>query len=1093
MLNIKSGLAALGVNALRPPDTTIADRAPTINDYNGYEEMHLWFYKTTTTPPFYYLYFLASKSPVTGSVQEATWLRIYPNTIVDNGGNLLTDDGIVAYPDTNGNIGVISGESYGGNPVYINTYTKNYNATTMTVALKRSINQPLTNATASEGMYALGEHNFLYSYGPRNTMVGLDSANLSIDIVTCTDTTAIGNNVLASIYNGSSNTGLGSNVLPDLISGSKNLSLGFNSGDNYKSNESNNILVGSEGVVHDQGMIRIGDQALQSKCFVAGIWNGTYAGALDTGMVIVNEDGQLYVDNIADNSVVFTDTTGNFVGVNAAEGYILTGQGIGVGPEFQPLTSSGGSVAISFNAVTKSVNLEATGVAALTQLPTDAGTAAPLAGEITIAGGELIETDAAVPNTVTINLTRGADLEVIAGNTGAAPTYKGLQSNDGSIIFDIATYPGMIDMVAPGGGGGTITYLSADSGAPATPVLGTVKIASGTNIVTASIAGQVTVSVTDDVNLAGYLYSVTDIKTSTGNLVATAGMLKLTNSDAAGTMGQVQLNSIRFLSNFGTDNTFLGSASGNTTLTAISAISNTFLGSNSGTSVVTGAHNLAAGYNSMRDNDSGSFCVALGDGSLLQATGSSYNIAVGYHSGINYTGATNNSNICIGNTGTAGQSNAIIIGTDGVGSGQQDKCYLAGVYSGTVGTTPRYVLVGSEGKLSSTAGGGAGGVTIFIGSSGTATCDTATLYVTGGTNINTVGSTGAQDRITINLNHSIQLPDTSSDASDGVISIGTGTIINTRFAHARNGNTYCGTLSGNLASVGATYNSGFGASSLENISSGDNNVAVGDHAMWSALTSSNSTCLGYSAGAGLTSGSNCILIGRSAGTAYSTQSNNIIIGDSTTGVAGETGVMKLGYPVNTTSTTMYGVYGKSVDAATSETVLMDSTGKMGTVSTAKIAFHAIQSGTTVGVTGDGTVYDLGTKAIFVEEYDYSNNFYPGDGLTLRAYFAAPKDGLYMFIVTVLAGGLPLGATTRVDPINITITNAGGIGFHHRYSLINPVVNYNTASGTQTIQFCQIADMVATAQAYFSFALTTSVGTKTVTVNTSYTTLSGFYI
>ena len=1192
MLNTKSGLAALGVDALRPPDVTIADHAPTVNDYVGYTEPHLWFYKSTRVPPVYELWFLANKAPVSGTNAVATWLKIYPNTSTDNGGNLQTDDDLIAYPDTEGNIHVLSGEAYGGNPAYINLYTKNYDAYTMQVAMKRSLNFPFTNSTGTEGMYKLGDRNFMFSIGPRNTILGTDALNLNISLTSCVDNTVTGYNSLANLYDGAGNSAYGSNVMTDLISGSDNIGIGHSAGDAYDTSESSNIVIGSPGVVGDNNTIRIGIQgtgaAEQDKCFVAGIWNGTYAGALDTGIVIVNEDGQLYVDNVAPNSVLFTDNTGNLIGQAAQEGYILTGQGLTNVPEFKPLTSSGGSVAISYNATTKSVNLEATGVAGLSQLGTDAGTATPLAGEIMVAGGELITTDAITANTVTINLDRGADLEVIAGNTGAASTYKGLQSHDGSIVFDIVTYPGKIDMIATGGGGGgTLTYLSADTGSPATPVLGAVKIAgiseAGKNITTVSSTGKVIVNVTDDVDLAGYLYATTDIKTSTGNLEATDGLLKLPYSDGAGTKGQIQFGGNRFLSNYGTNNCFVGELSGNTSLNTGTAISNTYLGYQSGLGTVDAAHCVAAGYNSMRANQTGSNCTCIGDSSLLQATGSSYMTCLGYRSGVNYVGGTDNNIICIGNAGMTGSSNTTIIGTQGTGSGQQDKCYIHGIYGGTAGTgTSQLVAITADGKLYST--GSTSGV----------------LSINGSTNINITGTPSIPQ---VNLNDWILLPATNSAGTAGGISInsihflhGYGTqnifaggaanlTLLTAYADENVGigydclhsitksqrNVFLGKEAGYHVKAGIGNSVGIGyralyASTTTASSGAGQNVAIGSNCLPAATTLENSVFIGYYAGASALTGSGNVVIGYGAMGSATSPTNNICIGTNsgdnitsgddnvyinssgnatgglniyigaTSSSTSESNTIRIGTPIYQTAAYVSGIYTTPISGG--NMVVVDSNGKLGVDSTSgsskaypaggtvyagtsvstipawrtlrstnstvsidysvagyldlksgnvsSCAFHAVQVPNATNLTGDGTMYNLGSSSILTEIYDYGNNFYPGNGTGTKALFTAPQTGLYFFIVTVLVTNLPVASTTRVDPIYIVTSN-------RTYALINPVMSYTNDLARQTVTFSAIADMDASDTAYFQYGLTTMVGTKTVGIGGTYTTVSGYLI
>ena len=62
-----------------------------------------------------------------------------------------------------------------------------------------------------------------------------------------------------------------------------------------------------------------------------------------------------------------------------------------------------------------------------------------------------------------------------------------------------------------------------------------------------------------------------------------------------------------------------------------------------------------------------------------------------------------------------------------------------------------------------------------------------------------------------------------------------------------------------------------------------------------------------------------------------------------------------------------------------------------------------------------------------------------------------------------------------------------------YALINPVMSYTNDLARQTVTFSAIADMDASDTAYFQYGLTTMVGTKTVGIGGTYTTVSGYLI
>lgn len=73
------------------------------------------------------------------------------------------------------------------------------------------------------------------------------------------------------------NTTLGFASLGAIRNGNRNIALGPNAGINYTSAESDNILIGNEGVVGENNTIRIGQSGAvpfgQTRCFVAGVEN----------------------------------------------------------------------------------------------------------------------------------------------------------------------------------------------------------------------------------------------------------------------------------------------------------------------------------------------------------------------------------------------------------------------------------------------------------------------------------------------------------------------------------------------------------------------------------------------------------------------------------------------------------------------------------------------------------------------------------------------------------------------------------------------------------------------------------------------------
>ena len=150
--------------------------------------------------------------------------------------------------------------------------------------------------------------------------------------------------------------------------------------------------------------------------------------------------------------------------------------------------------------------------------------------------------------------------------------------------------------------------------------------------------------------------------------------------------------------------------------------SNTAIGSKALYACNTGSSNVAVGENAGHDFQSASYNTVVGHGALFSVLTGSRNIAIGLGGGSNYTGAES-SNIIIANAGTLGESNVIRVGTSGSGSGQQNKCYIAGING---------VNVGSVASVLTNSGDQLGTATITAGSG---------ISVTPGANTITIAST----------------------------------------------------------------------------------------------------------------------------------------------------------------------------------------------------------------------------------------------------------------------------------------------------------------------------------------------------------------
>jgi len=223
------------------------------------------------------------------------------------------------------------------------------------------------------------------------------------------------------------------------------------------------------------------------------------------------------------------------------------------------------------------------------------------------------------------------------------------------------------------------------------------RIGSGTG----TGSGQIATTIINGAITGGSSITATTSLTATsGNVTITAGNLSLPNTTNTPT-GEIQFNGLRWISNFGSNNCFVGQQSGNTTTTG--AGGNTGVGSSSLIGLTSSVSNAAFGYISLTSLTSGTgLNTAIGYAAGWQLVTGANNCLIGNIAGQNYTGSES-SNIVIGSGvgGTAGESNVVRIGTQGSSAQQQNKCFIAGITGVTV--TGSAVLCSTTGALGTIA------------------------------------------------------------------------------------------------------------------------------------------------------------------------------------------------------------------------------------------------------------------------------------------------------------------------------------------------------------------------------------------------------
>jgi hypothetical protein len=171
------------------------------------------------------------------------------------------------------------------------------------------------------------------STGDENVALGL-TAGASID--TGSSNTFIGYAAGTNYTDGTHSTGLGAFALNSAIAGAiqnvavgyaslgnmagagvENIAIGYNSGQTYTTNESNNICIGSLGVIADAGVTRIGTNAVQTSAYIAGI-DGVNVGSV--AKVVTMDADQLGTATITAGTGITITPSANTITIDATGG-----------------------------------------------------------------------------------------------------------------------------------------------------------------------------------------------------------------------------------------------------------------------------------------------------------------------------------------------------------------------------------------------------------------------------------------------------------------------------------------------------------------------------------------------------------------------------------------------------------------------------------------------------------------------------------------------------------------------------------------------------------------------------------------------------
>ncbi len=248
-------------------------------------------------------------------------------------------------------------------------------------------------------------------------------------------------------------------------------------------------------------------------------------------------------------------------------------------------------------------------------------------------------------------------------------------------------------------------------------------VTNGDPVFAAPAASAITIT-GDDGNVLGPANAFTFSGGLTGLLfdgAATTETIRVTNfnmpnTNSAGTLGVITFGGNRFISKFGTSNTFVGVLSGNTSL---ASGANSGFGTQALINLTSGGQNSSFGAGSSLNLKSGQSNSIYGASAGLNIDIGSYNCFYGTQAGIGCTVGSESSNIILGadNVGSPGISNTLIIGNGtGAGIGNLNTTSISGIYNRPVGVTSGVVICDSTNILGSS--NGANGQVLIGGGTG---------------------------------------------------------------------------------------------------------------------------------------------------------------------------------------------------------------------------------------------------------------------------------------------------------------------------------------------------------------------------------------
>ena len=251
----------------------------------------------------------------------------------------------------------------------------------------------------------------------------------------------------------------------------------------------------------------------------------------------LSDIGTIWIDKSTDNAYVLTSITANVanwenftdeVPATGTNGQVWIGA-TGADAAWANLTSTGLSVTITNTA--NGINLEAAGVAALTSLDGDSGTATPTAGVIIIAGGTNVTTVGAA-GTLTINLDASPSVAGSLTATTSITAGVDFTMSTGTFVVESDDNAGDDIFLHADGGVSETIHLHSDQGTGT----GSIHLESDVGGITIEAGLSAANSIIIDASAAG---GGIDVDAGTGgiNVTATNGAIALVSGTGAITIG----------------------------------------------------------------------------------------------------------------------------------------------------------------------------------------------------------------------------------------------------------------------------------------------------------------------------------------------------------------------------------------------------------------------------------------------------------------------------------------------------------------------------------------------------------------------------